>query len=84
MDGVHLSLRGKRIFAQELAVLTEDFKLDFKREMDKTRLDRDKPGCGSKIVTGWCASKVHHSAASVELGDGGPCGSRGTRDIDGL
>lgn len=36
------------------------------------------------MVMGWCVGKVHLSAIPVEVGDGEPRGSRGTRDIGRL
>lgn len=33
---------------------------------------------------GWCAGEVLSSAVSMEIGDGDPCGSSVTRDIDVL
>lgn len=41
---VHLSQRGKRIFAQELVGIIESFKPDLDGERHTTKFARDKPG----------------------------------------
>lgn len=55
-----------------------------KGEGDNTRLDRDKPRGDMTMVKEQCASKVHWSTSPVEVGDGEPCGTKGTRDIGRL
>lgn len=41
---VHLCQKGKRIFARELAGITESFKTDLEGERHTTKFARDKPG----------------------------------------
>lgn len=36
------------------------------------------------LFEGWCASEILHSATSVKVGHGDPCGSKDTRVIDML
>ena len=40
----------------------KNFKVVLKRERDKTRLTRDKPGDGTPMFVGQCASEVLRSA----------------------
>ena len=53
-------------------------------ERDKTRLARGKPRGGTPMFERQSASKVLQSAASVEVWDGDPCGSKDARVIDVL
>lgn len=56
----------------------KSFKLDLKREEDKTSLDRDKPGGSTSMFGGCCANmllKFAASVAGVEM-DGDPHGSK--------
>lgn len=44
----------------------------------------EKAWGNTPVCERWCAGEVLSSAVSVEMGDGDPCGSRDTRDIDVL
>lgn len=70
-DKVHLSRKGKSIFADARVTRSsrESFKLDLERK-------RDKPGGSMPGFEGWCASEILQPDTSVEVGDGDPCGSK--------
>lgn len=57
--------------------------MNLKGEKDKTR-PGDSLGATRQCLGGWCAGEVLSSAVSMEMGDGDPCGSSDTRDIDVL
>lgn len=63
--------KGKRIFAQGLAGLVEralHTATDMKGEKEETNFTKDNPGGSTLVFEGQCASKVLHSAVSVEVG----------------
>lgn len=58
-DGIHLSRRGKDLCSWFSKAHWNNFELDLKRERDKIRLDRDKPGDNANRQ---CAIEVSWSA----------------------
>lgn len=50
-----------------------------KGERGKTKLAGDKPGSGTSVFVGYCASEVLSSAMPAEFGDGVPSDSIDTR-----
>ncbi|GAB0204069.1 mitochondrial enolase superfamily member 1 [Grus japonensis] len=67
-DGIHLSQRGKRVFAQELVGFIESFKLALKEEADNIRLPYDELWDDMPRLEGQGASKGPQPVAQRHAG----------------